>query len=103
MNMKKTSILFSLAVLSVLFAMPARASEVPPGLEPATVVSQPDTRTLEHVGLAPDEAQAMDRVELAQAGKADPDQKGGDAIVTVAVIAAIVILVYIAVQHMDHA
>ncbi len=100
--MKKTSILLSLAVLFSPLAMTARASEIPPGLDHATVTIQPDVKSLEKVGLTPDQAQALDRVELAEVEKTDPNQKGGDAIVTVAVIAAIVVLVYIAMQHMDH-
>ena len=95
-------ILFSLATLLSPLAMSARASEIPSGMETATVAPQPSERALEQVGLTPDQAQALDRVELAQVEKTDPNQKGGDAIVAVAVIAAIVIIVYIAIQHMDH-
>ena len=96
-------ILLSLAALVSPLAMSARASEIPSGLEPTTATAQPNAQILEKMGLTPDQAQAMDRVELAQVEKADPNQKGGDAIVTVAAIAAIVIIVYIAVQHMNHA
>lgn len=95
-------ILLSLAALISPLAMSARASEIPAGLESATASTQPNAQTLEKVGLTPDQAQSMDRVELAQVEKTDLNQKGGDAIVTVAVIAAIVIIVYIAVQHMNH-
>ena len=98
----KTSIVLS--ILLSLACLPACASEIPPGLEPADrVEARLDAGTLQQVGIAPDQVQAMDRVELAQLEKTDPDQKGGDAVVTVAVIAAIVIIVYLAFQHLDHA
>ena len=100
--MKKRNLLFSLAVLCSPLGIAVRASEIPPGLDSATVMAQPDANTLAKVGLAADQAQALDLVELAEVEKTDPNQKGGDAIVTVVVIAAIVVLVYIAIQHMDH-
>ena len=102
MTTLRQRILLSFAVLPSFLAMPVLASEIPSGLEPATVKAGLDVQALEKMGLTPDQAQTLDGVELAQVEKTDPNQKGGDAIVTVAVIAAIVILVYIAIQHMDH-
>ena len=62
---------------------------------------------LEQTGLpareAAVQASALDRTELAELAQSDPDRKGGDAIVAVAVIAAIVMLVYILMDHMDRA
>ncbi len=104
-NQMKTThqrILLSLAVLLCPLAMSARASEIPSGLEPASVTSRTAAGTMEKMGLTPDQVQTLDLVELAQVEKSDPSQQGGDAIITVAVIAAIVIIVYIAMQHMDH-
>ena len=93
-------LLLSLGVVLSPLGMLAHASEIPSDLEPAS--AQPDSQMLKQAGLTPDQAKSMDRVELAEVEKTDLHQKGGDAIVTVAVIAAIVIIVYIAVQHMNH-
>ena len=60
---------------------------------------------LEGTGLPAEEAAAqaatLDRTELAELSESDPARKGGDAIIAVAVIAAIVVLVYILMDHMD--
>ena len=95
----KTMLTLSLAILFSVASLPARASEIPPGLEPVAASPAADPRT---VGLTAEDARTLDRVELARLEKTDPDQKGGDAVVTVAVIAAIVILVWLAMDHLDH-
>ena len=82
----KTRFLFAPAVLLSLACLPARASEIPPGMEAPAAL----------------EARSLDRVEAAELAKSDPNQKGGDAVVAVAVIAAIVVLVWLAIDHLDH-
>ena len=57
---------------------------------------------MEQAGLPASEFAALDRTELAEFALSDPARQGGDAIVTVAMIAAIVVLIYLLIEHMDH-
>ncbi len=91
-----------LPVLLVL-VLPAFGAEIPTDLDQQAKVDAGSA--LRQAGLPADEAcvkaETLDRTELAELSQSDLDQKGGDAIITVVVIAAIVALVYIFFQHTE--
>ena len=82
-------------------------SEIPPQLGQSQVLDRAQAAAiLEHAGLPSDDAAAkatsLDRMELAELSHSDTSQKGGDVIVAIVVIGAIVFLVYLAMEHVNH-
>lgn len=76
---------------------------------PGNLVEAPDraaaVAALQHAGLPAEMAEAqaatLDRVELAELAGADLEQRGGNALVAIAFIAACVFVFYILIKHID--
>lgn len=75
----------ALAAVLLLVPLAVAASEIPPSQEPA-VASAPC-------------AEGLDRVEAAERLRSDPEQKGGDAGIALAILAAAVILFWLALEN----
>ncbi len=92
-------------ILALALGASAWGAEIPAVVDASAGNRDQAVQALEQAGLPHDaavsQAQSMDRVELAQLGRTDLTQQGGDTIVAIAVIAAIVVLVYILIDHMD--
>ncbi len=91
--MKKPILCTPLVLTALLLAPwgPASSAEIPS--DPGQAVA---AAPLERSGTT----RELDATELRELAQSDPARKGGDAIVTVAVIAAIVMLIYILMEHM---
>ena len=83
----------ALAALLVLSPLAApRAAEIPPGVEQAVVAAAPEQAPIKN----------LDAVETAELQRTDADQKGGDALIVIVLVAAVVALVYIYFQHTEN-
>ena len=104
--MKKSIPTFLLALPLLLPALSPRAagaSEIPLGLPRVSEQAPASAETLRQAGLTEEQVASLDKVEVAQLEKSDPNRKGGDAVVTVAVIAAIVIIVWLVLEKVGPA
>ena len=91
----------SLAVLlmtpALLLAPRIGAAEMPAGLD----CQAPAVASALETGNA-GEIRSLDAVERAELAASEPGRRGGDAILTIAVLAAIVALVWMYFQHVEH-
>lgn len=89
-------------LMGLLLARPAAAADLPAALDGSDAQAQ---AVLEKAGVASADAALkvaeLDEAEKAELAKSDAEQKGGDAVITIAVVAALVALVYLYFKHVE--
>ena len=93
--------LTALLMTPALFLAPRTAGAAEMSSDPACA-ARASASVLGQSGLPAGEVGSLDAVEREEILNADPDRKGGDGLITIAVLLAIVALVYIYFQHVEN-
>ena len=95
--MRRSLIALLMAPALVLAPRFVAAAEIPSGLE---AVQAP--ALMDKSGVSAEEVRDLDAVEREELRNSDPSRQGGDGLVTVAIVLAIVALVYLYFQHVEN-
>jgi hypothetical protein len=92
-------------LLAILATTRTFGAEIPSHLDASPVDPAQAAALLEQAGLSQDEAvaraESLDQTELAQLSRSDLDQQGGEPIVTIAIILAVLALAYMYFRHQE--
>ena len=84
-----------IAAPALVMSAPLMAAEIPAGLDRAVVAAPQQTPTAAEV-------QNLDAAERAELAQSDPARKGGDTLLAIAVIIAVVTMVWMYFQHEEN-
>ena len=95
--MRRSLIALLMAPALLLAPRHAGAAEFPAGMEASRAPAG-----MEQAGVSAEEIRSLDAVEREELRNSDPNRQGGDGLITIAVLLAIVALVYIYFQHVEN-